>query len=342
VYALALLVGLLVTGSLSDHVGRRPVVSAGFAVLALSMLTFWHADSVTMLIIARIVQGAAAGVLTSSLSAAVVDLEPVTRPGIAATLNSVSPLGGLATGALLSGLLLDHSASATTRVFGGLTTVYVVIAAAVWLLPETSPRHRGLWHSLVPHVSVPAVARAPFLRGAPALFAAWATGGLYLSLGAPLVGQELGGTDHTEQGLVVTVLTGVGAVTCYVVRDLSARAVTLYGTTALASGTTLTLLALATGSFGGFLAATVVAGSGFGATFLGIMRSVTPLAAPHERGGLFAAVFIVVYVAFAVPAVVAGIASPHIGLAQTTYVYGCVVIALSGAAALLRRFGSTD
>ena len=46
VYAVALLLTLLVTGSLSDHVGRRPVVSAAFALLAVSMLVFWHADSV--------------------------------------------------------------------------------------------------------------------------------------------------------------------------------------------------------------------------------------------------------------------------------------------------------
>src|SRR5690349_4184813 len=46
VYAVALLLTLLVTGSLSDHLGRRPVISAAFVLLALSMLVFWHADSV--------------------------------------------------------------------------------------------------------------------------------------------------------------------------------------------------------------------------------------------------------------------------------------------------------
>ncbi|MET0767295.1 MAG: MFS transporter, partial [Aeromicrobium sp.] len=121
VYAVALLLTLLVSGSISDHLGRRPVISAGFVVLAVSMVAFWHADSVSLLFVARIVQGAAAGLLMSSLSAAVVDLEPPSRPGSAASLNSISPLGGLAAGALLAGLLLDQSSSALAVVFGTLT-----------------------------------------------------------------------------------------------------------------------------------------------------------------------------------------------------------------------------
>ena len=342
VYAVALLLTLLVSGSLSDHLGRRPVISVGFIVLAISMVAFWHADSVTVLFVARIVQGIAAGLLMSSLSAAVVDLEPSHRPGLAATLNSVSPLGGLAVGALVAGLLLDHSSSALAVVFGSLTAIYVVIGAMVWLIPETSPRNEGILRSFIPRIGVPQSARAPFLRSAPALFAGWATGGLYLSLGAPLVTQELGGTAHIEQGLVVAVLTGVGSLACLIARDRSSRSITIYGTSALAIGTALTLVALAAGSYWGFIAAAVVAGSGFGTSFLGIMRSITPVAAPHERGELFASVFVVSYLAFGVPAVIAGIAAPHIGLAETTFIYGGIVVVLSSTAALLRRFASND
>lgn len=342
VYAVFLLLALLVTGSLSDHVGRRPVISAGFIVLAASMVVFWHADSVSMLFAARIVQGIGAGVLMSSLSAVVVDLEPTSRPGSAATLNGVSPLAGLGLGALLAGLLLDHSSSALAVVFGTLTVLYFAVAAAVWLLPETSPRSQGLLRSFVPRIGVPLAARVPFLRSAPALFAGWATGGLYLSLGAPLVAQELSADHHLEQGLVVTALAGTGALTCFIARHRTPRTITIFGTTALAVGSALTLVALAAGSYWGFIAAAVVAGSGFGGSFLGIMRSITPTAAPHERGELFASVFVVSYLAFGVPAVAAGIASPHLGLATTTYIYGGGVVVLSATAAILRAFTSND
>jgi MFS family permease len=342
VYAIALLLTLLVLGSSSDHVGRRPVLSAGFVLMTVSMLVFWHGDSIGMLFTARVVQGVASGLLLSSLTAAVVDLEPEGRPGAAATFNSVSPLAGLALGALASGLVLDHSSAPLPAVFGTLTAVYAVLTAAVWLLPETSPRDPGLARSLRPRVGIPAAARPAFLRSSPALVAGWATSGLYLSLGAPIVAQELGGTDHLEQGLVVTALTGVGALACYLARAQSARRITIGGTAALAVGTALTLAALAAGSLWAFVLAAVVAGAGFGTSFFGIMRSITPVVGPHERGELFAAVFVVSYVAFGVPAVAAGIAAPHIGLAATMYVYGGLVVALSGAAAALRRYASTD
>lgn len=69
VYAVALLLTLLTAGSLSDHVGRRPVAVAGFLLLAGSMFLFWHADAVAMLFLARILQGVASGLLISALSA---------------------------------------------------------------------------------------------------------------------------------------------------------------------------------------------------------------------------------------------------------------------------------
>lgn len=342
VYAIALLATLLVAGSLSDHAGRRPVISAGFVLLAVSMVVFWHADSVTMLFSARIVQGVASGLLMSALSAVVVDLEPSDKPGAAATFNSVSPMAGLALGALFGGIVLDHAAAPLVVVFGSLTAAYMALAVVVWLLPETSPRREGLAQSFKPRAGIPLTARPAFLRSTPALIAGWATGGLYLSLGAPIVAQELGGTNHFEQGLVVTVLTGFGGIACYVARKASARRITIYGTSALALGTALTLAALDAGSLWAFLAAAAVAGTGFGTGFLGIMRSITPMVGAHERGELFAAVFVVSYIAFAIPAVIAGISAPHIGLATTTYLYGGVVVLLSAAAALLRTLASED
>ena len=342
VYALTLLATLLVTGSLSDHIGRRPVLATGFVILAVSMVGFWHADGVATLMVSRAVQGVAAGLLMSTMSAAVVDLEPRHRPGLAATLNSVTPLFGLAAGALLAGIALDATTHALPIVFATLTALYVVLAVAVLALPETSPRHEGWRRSLRPQVGIPVAARPAFRRSAPALFAGWATGGLYLSLGAPIVGQLLGGRSHLEQGAVVAILTGVGALSSALGRHRSPREITLYGTTMLALGTILTLVALHAESLVGFLLAAVVAGSGFGTSFLGIMRSITPTVGPEQRGELFSSVFVVSYLAFGLPAVAAGFAAPLLGLERTATVYGLAVVVLSGAAALARAFTTRD
>jgi hypothetical protein len=54
------------------------------------------------------------------------------------------------------------------------------------------------------------------------------------------------------------------------------------------------------------LIGSVVAGIGFVGAFLGAVRSVMPLAEPHERSGLIAAFYIESYLANALPVVVAG------------------------------------
>lgn len=335
-YVVTLLVTLLVTGGLSDHVGRRPVIAVGFTMLAVSMIGLAVADSVTTLLLARAGQGVAAGLLLSSLSAAVVDFEPPGRPGSAPVANTVLPLAGLAVGALGAGVALDVLASPAVIVFGGSAVIFALLVGLVLLVPETSPRVPGWAGSLRPHVTVPPASRPMFLRVLPAIVAGWATGGLYLSLVAPLVARELGGSSHSVQGLAVALLMASGSAGCFLVRRRSTRIVALVGATALAVGTTLTLVALVAHSLPGFLAAVVVAGFGFGTAFLGVMQSLTPTSPPAERAGLFAGIFTASYLSFSVPAVLLGLIVPSTGLLPATIVYGLVVVALSASAALLR------
>src|SRR5258708_23583200 len=49
---------------------------------------------------------------------------------------------------------------------------------------------------------------------------------------------------------------------------------------------------------------------------------------------LLASIFIVVYLAFSVPALIAGVAVTHYGLRDTTYVYGIVVMTLAAMTAV--------
>jgi MFS family permease len=107
------------------------------------------------------------------------------------------------------------------------------------------------------------------------------------------------------------------------------------GAAVLAVGTTATLVALDAGSLAGFFAGSALAGLGFGATFLGVMRSLSALARPHERAELFASLFVVSYLAFSLPAVVAGVEVERFGLRGTATAYGAGIVALALMAAVL-------
>jgi MFS family permease len=69
VYVVALLLSLVVAGSLSDRIGRRPVLIGALSVQAAAMVLFGVAHDVDVLFAARIVQGFATGVATGALSA---------------------------------------------------------------------------------------------------------------------------------------------------------------------------------------------------------------------------------------------------------------------------------
>jgi len=82
------------------------------------------------------------------------------------------------------------------------------------------------------------------------------------------------------------------------------------------------------------MALALIAGFGFGPAYLGAFRTVSQLAAPHERAALISAIYIVSYLAFSIPAVIAGVVITHEGLRGTSLVYGVVVAAVAATTLL--------
>ena len=56
---------------------------------------------------------------------------------------------------------------------------------------------------------------------------------------------------------------------------------------------------------------------------------LAPLAPPDKRSALVALIYVVLYLAFSIPSVIAGVAVTRYGLLNTTYGYGVVVMALA-------------
>jgi hypothetical protein len=174
---------------------------------------------------------------------------------------------------------------------------------------------------------VPHEARATFARALPCLVAVWALGGLYLSLGPSLAALATGSPNVVWGGLVIFLLFGTGAAAAIAFRGIPARAAVFRGSVLLLAGLALTFYAIATTTSAAFLAGTTVAGVGFGLAFLGTFRMTTALAAPGPSAGLVAAVFVVAYLAFSVPALIAGVATTNFGLQSTALVYSAALVA---------------
>lgn len=330
VYALSLLAALLTVGSLSDYLGRRPVIFAALLLNMLAMLLFLNAESVAWLIAARVIQGFATGMATSVLGAALLDTDRQQGPLV----NSVAPLLGMACGALGSSVLVEYAPQPLHLAYWVLFGLFVVQAMYVWRLPESVSPQSGVWASLRLTLHVPAQARRALWLALPVDIAVWAVGGFYLSLAPSLVRAATGSTSNLIGGGLVAVLTLSGALMIFSLRNRPADKVLRLGASLLAIGVMLILGAVHSASLSLFFFGTLVAGSGFGAGFLGALRSVLPLALPHERAGLMSAFYVLSYLAFCLPSLLAGNLTGRFGLIATTDGYGAALILLSLAALL--------
>jgi MFS family permease len=329
VYAIALLVALLFTGSLSDSIGRRPVILAALAIQLASILMFILASSIEWLFAARIAQGIATGIATSALAASFVDLQPPDRPTLGSTVNSATPILGLGLGALASAAVVQYAPDPLHLIYWLMLVGFVAAGVAIVLIPEPATTRRAL--QLAPRVGVEPAVRPAFIAALPSLIAGWGVGGFYLSLGPSLALQLAGSTNRILGGLAIAVLAGVGAVSIIAVRAWRANRAMRWGAVAQAAGLALTVAAVAASSPLLFFVGTAVTGVGFGVAWLGVLRSLVGLASATGRGALIAAIFIVAYLAFSLPAVVAGYGVTRIGLHNAALWYGGAVLILAVA-----------
>jgi MFS family permease len=210
-----------------------------------------------------------------------------------------------------------------------LLALFFIQALYVWRLPESVSSQPGAWASLRPTLHVPIQARSTLWRVLPLNTATWALGGFFASLAPSLLRTATGSTSNLIGGSAVAALTVTGALMIFTLRNRPATKGLLLGGTLLPTGLVLILLGVHSASLALFFAGTLLAGCGFGAGFLGAVRSLVPLALPHERAGLMSAYYVLSYLAFCLPSLLAGNLTRTFGLVATTDGYGAALIVLS-------------
>lgn len=330
VYVFALLGSLLTVGSLSDLVGRRPVASGAMLVLAFGMALFATAGSVSDLVVARVVQGLAVGAATGTTTALVLDSAPGPRSG--SVVSSAVPSLGIAIGAILAGALVQHAPHPRQLVFWILASTYLLLAALVWAIPESTHVDDRYWRavrgSLRPSAGLPSTVRPTFLSLLPTISATWALGGLYLSLGSSIIERVLRVDSHLIVGLVLGAFFLAGAAGSAVAPLVPSTQREWLGYATLGLGVVLTIGAMTLVSLALYVLGSVVAGLGFGASFRFAVNALGEIAPAARRGEVFATMFIASYLAFSVPALGAGLAVGYVGLKPTAVGYGVLDAAL--------------
>jgi MFS family permease len=343
VYALALLGTMLIVGSLSDYVGRKPVLFAALTLEIVSFALFLLASGVPGLIIARLVQGVSTGAAIGTLGAILLDTEGP-RAGRGTVVNSIVSQVGFVFGAVGAGVLAEYAPAPLELVFWVLIACFAALFAVALLMPETGELRLGARRSLRPEVMVPKRVRGAFYAAVPLFVATWAVSGLYVSLGGSIVNGVFGYSNLFVSGLIVAAMLAPGAVASHLMRSARLRTAIRFGSAMLIAGLATTLVGLALGSgplgFSVFVFGTVVAGIGFGSAYVGAFRSTMAEVPAATRAATLTAILGVSYLSFSIPALIAGALTTHVGIRSTAIGYGAAVIAITVGALAVQRLRS--
>src|ERR1700742_625522 len=190
VYAAAVLITLLLAGRSSDQAGRRPVMAVALAASALSTVLFILAPGIGVLIVARIVSGVSAGLMTGTATAAVTELIPASASRRASLVATAANMGGLGLGPLVAGLFAQYAPQPTVLVFEVYLAVLAAAGLCLFLVPETvSPRRRPVLRFT--GLGIPERGRSEFIAAGVGGFAAFALLGLFTALVPTFLGDTL-------------------------------------------------------------------------------------------------------------------------------------------------------
>ncbi|PKV80696.1 MFS transporter [Nocardia fluminea] len=332
VYAFAALGAVLVSGRISDVVGRKPVMIGAFATMILGLVVFLLADSVPMLLLARALHGAAVGATVVAGAAALLDLRPE-RGARSGQLSGVAFNVGIAVAVLGTAVLAQYAPSP-------LRTPYVVIAAVclaagAGILALREPHTTRVKARItIAKPSVPQEIRADFWFSAIGVMAAWSVLGVLLSLYPSLAAAETGMHNLVFGGVVVASTALSAALAQLLATRIPARRAAVIGDLGMAASLLATIPALATNEPAVVIVAGLVLGATFGLGFGGSLRHLAEVVPHDRRGETMSAYYLLAYSAMALPTLAAGWAATTWGIA-TVFPWFIVIVSMACVCAAL-------
>jgi MFS family permease len=323
-YAGGVLFALLAFGRWSDAIGRRPVLLAGVVFAVASAAVFLVADSVSVLLVARVLSGLSAGLFTGTATAAVIEAAPKNWRTRAAGVATVANMGGLGIGPLLAGLLVQYAPAPLQLSF----IVHIVLAllagVAVLVVPETSQRTGSIG---VQRLSVPVEVRAVFVVASLAAFAGFAVTGLFAAVAPSFVAGVVGVDNHAVAGLIASSIFFASAAAQIAAGKMNPNRAVAIGCAIMVAAMAILAVALHFSSLAGLVSAAVVAGIGQGISFSRGLAAVAERTPADRRAEVSSTYFVVAYVAISLPVVGEGVAAQQWGL-QTAGVTFAIAVAI--------------
>lgn len=332
VFGVALIPTMLAAGPLSDRYGRPPVVWAGLAIVLLGDLAFTAAPGFGWLLAGRLLQGVGIGAFFGPGTALASDLSTGRRADVAPLAAAVASMVGLGLGPLGSGLLVHAGLAPLVLPFALHAALLVGGGAMLW-----AALHRPGRRTAAAHGATVRGRDQPVTRGRVVAtgFAAWAIGGLLMSLLPLILAPLLGRASSLVGGAAVFGLTAAGAAGQFLAyRWPPARALMLGGMLeALAFW--LLVLALAFDVVPLVVAATALCGLGLTAVQRGGFGLLILCSVPERKGAAISLFLASGFFAGNVLVLAFGVLADHFGLTVAlrahAALFGSLLLVLSAS-----------
>ncbi len=337
IYTAGVVATMLLVAPMSDVLGRRPVLYLGLALTAASGFAWILASGIPTLALARFTSGLAVGATTSTATATMAALEPRGDQHHVARVSVAANFGGVASGTLLSGLLVEYAPDPRTLIYLVLIGASLLGIAGIELTPETVRPRPFRVAARVQRLSIPAALRLPFWVAAGSLAACYAIYGLFSSLAPTFLRVDLGVTNVALAAAAVAVLFAAASIAQLGLGQVRDRRALLLGLPLILAGLLLFVLSLAISNLPGLVAGAAVVGTGIAFAEMGSVTLIDRVAPGEERGEILSAYFLVGYLALAVPTLGVGLAAETFGLRTAALAFGLLVGAFVAALFLLLR-----
>jgi MFS family permease len=331
VYAVAALAAVLVSGRVSDVVGRKPVLVGALIALIIGLGVFLLADNMALLLLARTIHGAAVGSIVVAGAAALLDLRP--HHGVrSGQLSGVAFNIGMTVAIVGCALLAQYAPHPLRTPYAVVAVVCVLLGVALLALREPhTARASGPVRIAKP--AVPAEIRSDFWFAALGAAASWSVLGVLLSLYPALAAEQTHVHNLVFGGAVVGTTAFAAALAQLCATRVPARSAAIAGDIGMAVSLLLTIPVLLTHQWPLVFVAAALLGATFGLGFGGSLRHLSHVVPAGRRGETMSAFYLLAYTAMAVPTLIAGWAATQWELAAVfPWFAGAVALACLAAA----------
>src|ERR1700722_4643584 len=152
-YPIALVLVLVISGDLSDHMGRRAAIVLGLTASLAGALLFAVATNVGFILAGRALMGVGVGLALSPATAAMVEFSPAGRSDRAGAITTAATSVGLVLATLVGGGLIQYAPYPTHLNFWILAVAVAAVLVVACFLP--GPPARGTtpgWRPQVPAI----------------------------------------------------------------------------------------------------------------------------------------------------------------------------------------------